>query len=49
MPAAAQAGGSPAFAPLPLVESKIDPTLERATLEELNEALASAFSTVSRK
>lgn len=49
MPAHAHAGGGSAFAPLPLVESRIDPTLERATLEELNDALASAFSTVSRK
>lgn len=39
----------PAVAKVPLVEARIDPTLEQATLEELNQALASAFSTVSRR
>jgi hypothetical protein len=39
----------PALAKAPLVEARIDPTLEQATLEELNQALASAFSTVSRR
>lgn len=31
------------------IEAPLDPTLERATLEELNEALASAFASVSSR
>lgn len=45
MPSAAAIPG-PHPAPL---EAPLDPTLERATLEELNEALASAFASVSSR
>lgn len=33
----------------PLMETSLDPVLERATLEELNDALASAFAMVSAR
>jgi hypothetical protein len=50
--AAADSGLAPSFPPLipfepQAVENRIDPVLERATLDELNAALANAFASVS--
>jgi hypothetical protein len=50
--AAAASGLAPSFPPLipfepQTEENRIDPVLERATLDELNAALANAFASVS--